>query len=145
MGRNKVKLTDGETRQLIDSGEWRKDNRNFIKFYQTEWSTYLESGYFTDAEILALIRLFPFCGRYSNVLVDNDGQPMTQKSMAGVIRRSEEQTRRIIKGLELKNAIAYRKIGRGRRYYINPRLYWWGNLIRTDIVDLFREREKNPP
>lgn len=129
------------------SGPYRKDRRDFVKFYSKVWSVMAEKDILSGGEYKFLMRAFPFCEYNSNCLVmikDGEVVPMGFSDVVKVSGYEEKQTRRILKSLIDKNLMCYIYGGLTDKYAVNPELYWrGGNADQHGILKaIFYSRHK---
>jgi len=112
----------------------------FVQLIQDNWNYALETGFFTDEEMLFLMRIQRFLQFKSNCIVDDihsrSAVPMTQKALAEKLGTSAPKVSRLVNGLVEKGVIVKaqgQKIeGNNVRTYalfINP------NIIYSDERD----------
>ncbi len=81
----------------------------FVQLIQDNWNYALETGYFTDEEILFLLRVQRFLQFKSNCIVDDihsrSAVPMTQTKIAERLKTSKPKVSRILKQLQNKGVV----------------------------------------
>jgi len=97
----------------------------FVQLIQSNWDYALENKYFTDEEMLFLLRIQRFLGFKSNCLVDDilskNPVPLNQSQLAERLGTSRSTVSRIVKGLVEKGIIVK---GEGhKRENVNVRTY----------------------
>ncbi|MCM3677249.1 helix-turn-helix domain-containing protein [Peribacillus simplex] len=121
---------------------------------QDNWNYALETGFFTDEEMLFLLRIQRFLQFKSNCIVDDihsrSAVPMTQKAIAERLRTSSPKISRIVNDLVEKGVIVKaqgQKIeGNNARTYalfINPNIIYSGE--RDNVETLFKCRQMSSP
>lgn len=112
-----------------------KSEVKFAQFIQDNWDYALENDYFTDEEMLFLLRVQRFMQFKSNCLVDNihsrSAVPLTQKALAQRLKTSAPKISGIVNGLVEKEVIVkaqeHRTEGTNDRTYarfINPNIIY---------------------
>lgn len=110
----------------------------FVQLIQDNWNYALEIKYFTDEQVLFLMRIQRFLGFKSNCLVDDihskSPVPLNQSQLAERLGTSRSTISRIVKGLVEKGIIVkgegHRPEGVNVRTYalfINPNLFYSGD------------------
>jgi len=122
----------------------------FVQLIQDNWNYALETGYFTDEEMLFLMRIQRFLQFKSNCIVDNihsrNAVPMTQKQLAERLGTSAPTVSRIVKQL-VEKGIIVKAVGqriegnnvRTNALFINPNIIYSGERdnIETTLQALF--------
>jgi Winged helix-turn-helix DNA-binding len=122
----------------------------FVQLIQDNWNYALENGFFTDEEMLFLLRIQRFLQFKSNCIVDNihsrSAVPMTQKALAEKLGTSAPKISRIVNNLVEKGVIVkangHRPEGvKARTYalFINPNIIYSGERdnVETTLKALF--------
>ncbi|HAJ4014869.1 MarR family transcriptional regulator [Heyndrickxia sporothermodurans] len=122
----------------------------FVQLIQDNWNYALETGFFTDEEMLFLMRIQRFLQFKSNCIVDDihsrSAVPMTQKALAEKLGTSAPKVSRLVNGLVEKGVIVKaqgQKIeGNNVRTYalfINPNIIYSGERdnVETTLKALF--------
>ncbi|MED4079121.1 helix-turn-helix domain-containing protein [Lysinibacillus fusiformis] len=122
----------------------------FVQLIQDNWDYALEIGYFTDEEILFLIRIQRFLQFKSNCIVDNihsrSAVPMSQKQISEKLKTDKSKVSRIVNKLVDKGVIVkangHKAEGVNARTYalfINPNIIYSGDRdnIETTLKALF--------
>jgi DNA-binding transcriptional regulator YhcF (GntR family) len=122
----------------------------FVQLIQDNWNYALETGFFTDEEMLFLMRIQRFLQFKSNCIVDDihsrSAAPMTQKALAERLGTSAPTVSRIVKQLVEKGvivkAVGQKVEGNNARTYalfINPNIIYSGERdnIETTLKALF--------
>lgn len=122
----------------------------FVQLIQDNWNYALETGFFTDEEMLFLMRIQRFLQFKSNCIVDDihsrSALPMTQKQLAERLGTSAPTVSRIIKQLVEKGiivkAVGQKIEGNNARTYalfINPNILYSGERdnLETTLKALF--------
>lgn len=119
----------------------RKSHQSKVKFVQLiqdNWNYALDNNFFTDEEMLFLLRIQRFLQFKSNCIVDNihskSAVPMNQKQIADRLRTSSSKVSRVINGLVEKGVIikanGHKVEGYNSRTYalfINPNIMYSGD------------------
>ncbi|WP_282053320.1 replication/maintenance protein RepL, partial [Priestia flexa] len=127
-----------------------KSKVKFAQFIQDNWDYALDNDFFTDEEILFLVRIQRFLQFKGNCIVDNIHSrspiPMTQKAIAERLGTSAPTVSRIVKNLVNKGVIVkangHRPEGvKARTYalFINPNIIYSGDRdnVETTLKTLF--------
>jgi len=122
----------------------------FVQLIQDNWNYALETGFFTDEEMLFLMRIQRFLQFKSNCIVDDihsrSAVPMTQKALAEKLGTSAPKISRLVNNLVDKGVIVKaqgQKIeGNNARTYalfINPNIIYSGERdnVETTLKALF--------
>ncbi|MEK4630553.1 helix-turn-helix domain-containing protein [Solibacillus sp. FSL R7-0682] len=122
----------------------------FVQLIQDNWNYALETGFFTDEEMLFLMRIQRFLQFKSNCIVDDihsrSAVPMTQKALAEKLGTSAPKISRLVNNLVDKGVIVKaqgQKIeGNNARTYalfINPNIIYSGERdnVETTLKTLF--------
>ena len=122
----------------------------FVQLIQDNWNYALETSFFTDEEMLFLLRIQRFLQFKSNCIVDDihsrSAIPMTQKGIAEKLGTSSPKVSRIVNSLVEKGVIVKaqgQKIeGNNARTYalfINPNIIYSGERdnVETTLKALF--------
>ncbi|MEH7042163.1 MULTISPECIES: helix-turn-helix domain-containing protein [Bacillus cereus group] len=117
----------------------------FVQLIQDNWNYALEIGYFTDEEILFLMRIQRFLQFKSNCIVDNihsrSAVPMTQTQIAERLGTSKPKVSRILKQLQEKGVVV-KAVGqeiegsnvRTNAIFINPNIMFSGERDNIEIT-----------
>jgi len=137
------------------TGGYKKDRRDFVKFYDKVWAAMAEKDVLEIGEYKFLMRVFPYCEMNSNCLVrDIDGKlvPMGFRELAEAVGYGERQTKNLLRSIVDKNLMCTINGGLTEKYAVNPELYWKGGnmdeygilkfIFYTNIKDL-RNNAKN--
>lgn len=127
-----------------------KSKVKFAQFIQDNWDYALENNFFTDEEILFLVRIQRFMQFKSNCIVDDihsrSAIPMSQTQIAERLKTYKSQVSKIVKSLMNKGIIVraqgQRIEGNNARTYalfINPNIIYSGERdnIETTLKALF--------
>lgn len=127
----------------------------FVQLIQANWNYAIENKYFTDEEILFLMRAQRFLGFKSNCLVDDFASknpiPLNQSQLAERFGTSRSKISRIINGLVEKGIIVkgvgHKQDGVNVRTYalfINPNILYSGDRdnIEETLKALFINAKK---
>ncbi|WP_035319787.1 helix-turn-helix domain-containing protein [Priestia flexa] len=122
----------------------------FVQLIQDNWNYALETGFFTDEEMLFLLRIQRFLQFKSNCIVDDihsrSAVPMTQKQIADRLGTSSPKISRIVNNLVEKGVIVkangHKAEGvKARTYalFINPNIIYSGDRdkVETTLQALF--------
>lgn len=122
----------------------------FVQLIQDNWNYALETGFFTDEEMLFLMRIQRFLQFKSNCIVDDihsrSAVPMTQKALADRLKTDKSKVSRIVNSLVEKGVIVkangHRPEGvKARTYalFINPNIIYSGERdnIEATLKALF--------
>ncbi|MEH6942134.1 helix-turn-helix domain-containing protein [Bacillus sp. JJ722] len=122
----------------------------FVQLIQDNWNYALENGFFTDEEMLFLMRIQRFLQFKSNCIVDDihsrSAVPMTQKALAEKLGTSSPKVSRIVNSLVEKGVIVkangHKPEGvKARTYalFINPNIIYSGERdnVETTLKALF--------
>ena len=122
----------------------------FVQFIQDNWNHALEIGYFTDEEMLFLVRIQRFLQFRSNCIVDDihsrSAIPMTQKQIADRLGTDKSKISRILTRLQDKGIIVKAKGQkiensnvRTHAIFINPNIMYCGERdnIEATLKALF--------
>lgn len=122
----------------------------FVQLIQDNWNYALETGFFTDEEMLFIMRVQRFLQFKSNCIVDDihsrSAVPMTQKAIAERLGTSSPKISRIVNNLVEKGVIVkaqgQKTEGNNARTYalfINPNIIYSGERdnIETTLKALF--------
>lgn len=127
-----------------------KSKVKFAQFIQDNWDYALENNYFTDEQMLFLLRVQRYMQFKSNCIVDDihsrSAVPLTQKAIAQRLKTSAPKVSRIVNELVDKGVIvkaqAQKMEGNNARTYalfINPNIIYSGERdnIETTLKALF--------
>jgi predicted transcriptional regulator len=117
----------------------------FVQLIQDNWNYALETGFFTDEEMLFLMRIQRFLQFKSNCIVDDihsrSAVPLTQKALAEKLGTSAPKISRLVNGLVEKGVIVKaqgQKIeGNNARTYalfINPNIIYSGERDNVEAT-----------
>lgn len=117
----------------------------FAQFIQDNWNYALENSYFTDEEMLFLLRIQRFLQFKSNCIVDDihsrSAVPMTQKQIAERLNTYSSQVSKIVKSLTNKGIIVkaegHKREGVNARTYalfLNPNLIYSGERDNVEVT-----------
>ncbi|MFN3711838.1 MAG: helix-turn-helix domain-containing protein [Alishewanella aestuarii] len=117
----------------------------FVQFIQDNWNYALENDFFTDEEILFLVRIQRFMQFKSNCLVDDihsrSAVPMTQKQIALKLGTSTPKISRVVSSLVEKGVIVkgvgHKPEGVNARTYaifINPNIIFSGERDNVEAT-----------
>lgn len=122
----------------------------FAQFIQDNWDYALENAFFTDEEILFLVRIQRFLQLKSNCIVDDihsrSAVPMSQKQIAERLKTDKSKVSRIVNRLVDKGVIVkangHKPEGvKARTYalFINPNIIYSGDRdkVETTLQALF--------
>lgn len=122
----------------------------FVQLIQDNWNYALETGFFTDEEILFLLRIQRFLQFKSNCIVDDihsrSAVPMSQKQIAERLKTDKSKVSRIVNRLVDKGVIVkangHKAEGVNARTYalfINPNIIYSGERdnVETTLQALF--------
>lgn len=122
----------------------------FVQLIQDNWNYALETGFFTDEEMLFLMRIQRFLQFKSNCIVDDihsrSAVPMTQKQVAEQLKTDKSKVSRLVNRLVDKGVIVKaqgQKVeGNNARTYalfINPNIIYSGERdnVETTLKALF--------
>lgn len=114
-----------------------KEENEFIKIYYNEikYATYTYN--ITKSELMFLYMLGDYLLWESNLLVDNEGKPLNQKSLLKELGMGRTSVSNNIKSLERKKCLIRIWDGRDVYFLINPYLMIKGQKINKDIPNLF--------
>ena len=117
----------------------------FVQFIQDNWDYALENAFFTDEEMLFLLRIQRFLQFKSNCIVDDihsrSAIPMTQKQIAERLGTSTPKVSRIVKNL-VEKGIIVRAVGpkiernnvRTYALFINPNIIYSGGRDNVEVT-----------
>ena len=117
----------------------------FVQFIQDNWDYALENSFFTDEEMLFLLRIQRFLQFKSNCIVDDihsrSAVPMTQTQIAERLGTYKSQVSKIVKSLMNKGVIV-RAVGQKiegnnvRTYalFINPNIIYSGERDNVEAT-----------
>ena len=117
----------------------------FVQFIQDNWDYALENAFFTDEEMLFLLRIQRFLQFKSNCIVDDihsrSAIPMTQKQIAERLGTSTPKVSRIVKNL-VEKGIIVRAVGqktegnnvRAYALFINPNIIYSGERDNVEVT-----------
>ncbi|WP_242267292.1 helix-turn-helix domain-containing protein [Bacillus cereus group sp. BfR-BA-01518] len=117
----------------------------FVQLIQDNWDYALETSYFTDEEILFLLRVQRFLQFKSNCIVDDihsrSAVPMTQTKIAERLKTSKPKVSRILKQLQNKGVVV-KAIGqeiegnnvRTNAVFINPNIMYSGERDNIEVT-----------
>ncbi|MDZ4524040.1 helix-turn-helix domain-containing protein [Bacillus cereus group sp. BceL216] len=117
----------------------------FVQLIQDNWNYALEIGYFTDEEMLFLIRIQRFLQFKSNCIVDDihsrSAVPMTQTKIAERLGTSKPKVSRVLKQLQEKGVVV-KAIGqeiegnnaRTNAIFINPNIMFSGERDNIEVT-----------
>lgn len=117
----------------------------FVQLIQDNWNYALEVGYFTDEEILFLMRIQRFLQFKSNCIVDDihlrSAVPMTQTQIAERLGTSKPKVSRVLKQLQEKG-IVVKAVGqeiegnnvRTNAIFINPNIMFSGERDNIEVT-----------
>lgn len=117
----------------------------FVQLIQDNWDYALETNYFTDEEILFLLRIQRFLQFKSNCIVNDihlrSAVPMTQTKIAERLKTSKPKVSRILKQLQNKG-IVVKAVGpeiegnnvRTNAIFINPNIMYSGERDNIEIT-----------
>ncbi|MCY9026870.1 MarR family transcriptional regulator [Priestia megaterium] len=127
-----------------------KSKVKFAQFIQDNWDYALENNYFTDEQMLFLLRVQRYMQFKSNCIVDDihsrSAVPLTQKAIAQRLKTSAPKVSRIVNELVDKGVIVkaqgQKMEGNNARTYalfINPNIIYSGERdnIETTLKALF--------
>ncbi|RDZ10392.1 hypothetical protein C3744_23390, partial [Priestia megaterium] len=127
-----------------------KSKVKFAQFIQDNWDYALENNYFTDEQMLFLLRVQRYMQFKSNCIVDDihsrSAVPLTQKAIAQRLKTSAPKVSRIVNELVDKGVIVkaqgQKMEGKNARTYalfINPNIIYSGERdnIETTLKALF--------
>jgi len=127
-----------------------KSKVKFAQFIQDNWDYALENNYFTDEQMLFLLRVQRYMQFKSNCIVDDihsrSAVPLTQKAIAQRLKTSAPKVSRIVNELVDKGVIVkaqgQKTEGNNARTYalfINPNIIYSGERdnIETTLKALF--------
>ncbi|OUA97300.1 MarR family transcriptional regulator [Bacillus thuringiensis] len=122
----------------------------FAQFIQDNWDYALENAFFTDEEMLFLLRIQRFLQFKSNCIVNNihsrNALPMSQKQIADRLKTDKSKISRIVNSLVQKGVIVkangHKPEGvKARTYalFINPNIIYSGERdnVETTLKALF--------
>lgn len=120
-----------------------KSKVKFVQFIQDNWGYALENNFFTDEEMLFLLRIQRFLQFKSNCIVDDihsrSALPMNQKQIAAKLNTSSPKVSRIVNGLVEKGVIVkangHKPEGvKARTYslFINPNIIYSGERDKVE-------------
>lgn len=120
-----------------------KSKVKFVQFIQDNWSYALDNNFFTDEEMLFLLRIQRFLQFKSNCIVDDihsrSAVPMNQKQIAEKLATSSPKVSRIVNGLVDKGVIVkangHKPEGvRARTYalFVNPNIIYSGERDKVE-------------
>lgn len=128
-------------RKRIDTPNGYTDQRKFTKAYNNAWRSVFENSLFTPQESHTLLFLGAYCEPDSNAVVNDKGQLMSLKEIAKHLGWSDRNMARILKSLEMKNALAKGTTMGDERYFINPVLFGRGTWINKTTERLFETQK----
>ncbi|EJQ72232.1 hypothetical protein KQ3_06042 [Bacillus cereus B5-2] len=117
----------------------------FVQLIQDNWNYALETGYFTDEEMLFLIRIQRFLQFKSNCIVDDihsrSAVPMTQTKIAERLGTSKPKVSRVLKQLQEKGVVV-KAVGqeiegnnaRTNAIFINPNIMFSGERDNIEVT-----------
>lgn len=117
----------------------------FVQLIQDNWNYALETEYFTDEEMLFLIRIQRFLQFKSNCIVDDihsrNALPMTQNQIAECLGTGKSKVSRILKQLQEKGVVV-KAVGqkiegnnvRSNAIFINPNIMFSGDRDNIEVT-----------
>lgn len=101
------------------------DDSGFTKVHKMINQKAVRGNMFSSSEKQMLFDLIPFCNLESNVITDEDGIPMSQKDIIGLIGWSKAHVIEVMNGLLDKEVLA--KVIRGKSVFYKVNREWYGN------------------
>lgn len=117
----------------------------FVQLIQDNWDYALETNFFTDEEVLFLMRIQRFLQFKSNCIVDDihsrSAVPMTQTKIAEKLGTSKPKVSRILKQLQNKGVVV-KAVGqeikgnnaRANAIFINPNILFSGDRDNIEVT-----------
>lgn len=117
----------------------------FVQLIQDNWDYALETNFFTDEEVLFLMRIQRFLQFKSNCIVDDihsrSAVPMTQTKIAEKLGTSKPKVSRILKQLQDKGVVV-KAVGqeikgnnaRTNAIFINPNILFSGDRDNIEVT-----------
>lgn len=110
----------------------------FVKIFFNEIN-YAKNKYnITDAEINFLYQISQYTSWESNLLIDGEGRPISQKMLCEITGMDRKKIFNNTKALEQKKCLVRIYISREVYYLINPNLCYKGQKINKGIPNLFK-------
>lgn len=115
----------------------RKKNDSFLKVFYEEIRYARETHGLDDLEVSFLFSISEYLAWETNLLIDNEGNPMNQKMLCDITGYNRKKVYRYTKSLEDKKCLIRVWDGRDVYYIINPNLIFKGQNIDRGIPKLF--------
>lgn len=125
-----------ETPKMFTGG-YKKDRRDFGKFYDKVWIAMAEKNILSPGEYKFLVRVLPFCEMNTNCLMmKKEGKlaPIGFADLAEAIGYEEKQAKRLLKSIVDKNLMCEVYGGLTKKYAVNPELYWKGGDMSKYMI-----------
>ncbi|WP_336993089.1 helix-turn-helix domain-containing protein [Bacillus toyonensis] len=117
----------------------------FVQFIQDNWAYALETKYFSDEEMLFLLRIQRFVQFKSNCIVDDihsrSAVPMTQKEITERLKTDKSKVSRLLKSLQNKGVIVKTRGNqiegnnvRTNAIFLNPNFMYCGDRDNVEVT-----------
>lgn len=115
----------------------KKEADYFVKIFYNEINHAKEIYGLTNAEISFLYQISQFVAWESNLLIDEEGKPMSQKVLCEATGMDRKKVYNNTKSLETKKCLLRIYDGRDVYYMLNPNLCYKGQSINKGIPKIF--------
>jgi biotin operon repressor len=116
-----------------------KPKDHFTKIFNNEIQNAKELYGLTRTEVLFLYSLSPYLLWETNLLVDEEDNPLNQKALAKLLEIDRKTVQRNMKSLEEKKCIYSIPLERDVFYLVNPNLMYAGQQINLVLPSIFTE------
>ena len=134
-----MKLITDDGKIIYEFNELNNDsdkNLKFVKYFIDHNLILIKL--LTSVEHYILHYLCNFISYKNHILKLNNGNIITCKYIANDLNKKQQWIRQILRSLKNKEVLYIYKVGHTNAYIMNPYIYRKGNVVNSDVLNLFK-------